>query len=70
MIKKDEGISKKEIIRNYLQGFILASLTTSGIIIVFSTKIHWGWIIIGAGYWALFCGVLGIATYYYHKSHP
>jgi zinc transporter ZupT len=69
-MKKREGIEKKTIIRNYVRGFFLASIATIGIILAFSKEVPWGYLLLGVGYWAFFCGVLGVATYFYHKSHP
>jgi hypothetical protein len=70
MDETQEKILKKTVTRNYLQGFILASLVSFGFMIAGFDKIYWGYLALVISIWALFCGVLGVTTYFYQKSHP
>ena len=70
MKKKEEGISKNTIVRNYTRGFILGLVGIIGLMIVIGQRIYWNYLLIGGGFILFACLVMGFTTYFYHKSHP
>lgn len=67
---KEEGISNKTIIRNYLFMFIIPAILTILVMLVYFKKMYWNYLLIIAGIWSFFVGGLGVLTYFYKKSHP